>query len=177
MLDPQKIVTSFKLEPGDHVADFGSGHGYFTIPLSRAVGHEGKVYAIDIQRSLLDVVRAKAKIENLLNIEFIWANLEALGGSKIKSDFADFVLIGNILYQAEQKENIIKEAHRILRSGGILAVIEWEKESGQHTGLGPAHELRVSREDTTRMCQSILFADASILEVGSHHYALLFKKK
>src|SRR3989338_9848578 len=91
-LEPERIVRYFGLERGDHAADFGAGHGYFTIPIARAVGGEGRVYALDIQKAALDIIRAKAKLEHLLNIDLIWADLDMPHGSRIKDKTLDFVL-------------------------------------------------------------------------------------
>ena len=76
-LRPEQIVQQLGLKKGDYVADFGAGHGYFTIPIARLVGGDGRVYALDIQKPVLEVIRAKAKLEHLLNVELMWVNLEA----------------------------------------------------------------------------------------------------
>ena len=175
VLNPKDIVASFGLQRGDYVADFGCGHAYFAIPFAHAVAPEGKVYAIDIQRPMLDVVRASAKLQNLLNIEPLWADLEQPQGSKLKNDYVDFVFIGNLLFQVEQKENIIKEAWRILRSEGRLALIEWTKE--QQTSLGPPNELRMAKENIINLCSDQFFTLDREFDAGSHHYGLLFIKK
>lgn len=156
------------------MADFGAGHGYFTIPLARTVGGDGKVYALDIQKSVLDIVRAKAKIENLLNIEPVWANLDETGGSKLKDKFIDFVLIASIIFQAEKKENLFLEAYRILRDGGRLAVIEWE-ETPVGT-FGPPSEFRIKKELVKQWSKTAGFSFELEFETGSHHYGLMFKK-
>ena len=122
-LEPDRIVKEFGIQEGARIADFGSGHGYYTIPLARAVGPDGKIYAIDIQKNSLDIIRAKARLEHLLNVELIWGDLEEPEGSKIKESSLDLVIISNILFQSDQKQNILKEAARILKNGATLAII------------------------------------------------------
>ena len=124
-LEPEKIVALFGIKKGDHIADFGAGHGYFTIPLARAAGGDGRVYAIDIQKPTLDIIRAKAGAEHLLNLEYIWADLDMPAGSHLKDKFCDFVLIADILFQAEDKRAVAQEAYRVLVPGGRLAMVEW----------------------------------------------------
>ena len=175
VLDPKKIVESFGLKNGDFVADFGSGHGYFVIPLARNVSPEGKVFAIDIQRQMLDVTRAKSKLENLLNVECILSDLEIPQGSKLKDNFVDLVLITNILHQSSQKENIIKEAYRILRAGGRLAVIDWNK--GEKNGFGPPDEIRVAKDTVMQLGIDQSFSPAQDFDAGNHHYGIIFVKK
>jgi ubiquinone/menaquinone biosynthesis C-methylase UbiE len=175
-LDPERIVRYFGLEKGDFVADFGAGHGYFTIPMARAVGGEGKVYAVDVQKSVLDVIRSKAKLEHLLNIELIWGNLEEPDGSHLKSDFIDFVVISNILFQADNKEAVIEEAYRILRSGGHMAIIEWDEASGR-SAFGPPMHLRIPKNTAQSLAEKAGFQLDRQFEAGNHHYGLLFVKR
>ena len=176
MLDPAAVVQLFGLKNGDYVADFGSGHGYFIVPLAKSVSPDGKVFAIDIQRQMLDVARAKSKLENLLNVECIWSDLENPQGSKLKDDFVDLVLLTNILHQSDQKENIIKEAHRILRSNGRLALIEWEA-GEKNGGFGPPDEMRIAKETAVNLCTGQSFSLEKEFDAGSHHYGLFFVKK
>lgn len=172
-LEPEKIVNLFGLEKGDHVADFGAGHGYYTIPLAELVGGDGKVYAIDIQKSVLDIIRTKAKLNHLLNIETIWADLEEENGSRIKEKYCDFVVISNILFQSEKKQEVLKEAYRILRDGGRLAMIEWDASTGN---FGPAHDMRISREIARNLALDAGFEFDREFAAGTFHYGLLFKK-
>lgn len=125
-LEPERIVQGFGLKKGDHVADFGAGHGFFALAFARAVGREGKVWAVDIQRSALDMVRSRAMAEHLLNMEYVRADLESPGSSGLPERFMDFVFVGNILFQAERRSEILREARRILRENGKIAIIEWD---------------------------------------------------
>lgn len=173
-LQPERIIKYFDLEPGDHVADLGAGHGYFTIPMARIVGGNGKVYAVDVQKSVLDIIRTKAKLESLLNIEPLWADIDHTSGLKIKNEFIDFVLISNTLFQSENKEGVLREAYRMLRGGGKLAIIEWDITAPPP--LGPPLALRINKDTIKNMAMKIGFASDREFEAGSHHYGLLFKK-
>lgn len=172
-LDPKRIVTLFELKPGDHVADFGAGHGYFTIAMAHAVGGDGKIYAIDIQKTVLEIIRARARLEYLLNIEYIWADLDQPGGSRIKEGFLDFVIITNVLFQAEQKQILASEAFRVLRSGGRIAVVEWDTNP---TPMGPPPDFRIPKEQAIGLFQEAGFTSYHEFAAGAHHYGILFKK-
>jgi ubiquinone/menaquinone biosynthesis C-methylase UbiE len=172
-LEPEKIVQSFGIAKGDYVADFGAGHGYFTIPLARVVGGDGKVYALDVQKEVLEVIRAKAKLEHLLNIELMWADLEESDGSHLKENFIDFAVIANILFQAEKKDVVLREAFRIIRAGGRMAIIEWDSSSA---ALGPPPNLRIKKETVREIMLQVGFVFDREFEAGVHHYGLLFRK-
>ncbi len=176
VLDPIHIVRMFDLKNGDYVADFGSGNGYFIIPLARSVIPDGKIFAIDIQRQMLDVTRTKSKLENLHDIEYIWSDLETPNGSKLKDNFVNLVLITGLLHQSEQKEAIIKEAYRILTPGGRMALIEWSAEM-DGMNLGPANDMRIGKEVAISLCINQSFSVQKEFDAGSHHYGIVFVKK
>ena len=197
-LEPERIVQAFGLKKGEHVGDFGVGHGYFTVPMARAVGGDGRVYAIDIQKAALDIVRARAQLEHLLNIEYVWADLDTLRGSGLKDKFLDFVLISNILFQVGNRLVLVQEAYRVLRPGGLLAVIEWDaalrrsidypddpggmdsiRSSGGDMGaaLGPPAEVRIKKEDARALAAQSGFEFDREFAAGSHHYGLVFTKR
>lgn len=171
-LDPNQVTASFNIHMGDHVADFGAGHGYFTLPIARAVGNDGKVFAIDVQHSVLDIIRARARADHILNIEPIWGNLEELEGSHLKKGFLDLVIASNLFFQSENKPVIFKEAHRILRAGGRFIIIEWI--DGQK--LGPPVALRISRDTLKDYAAEAGFTFTRDFIPGSHHYGLEFQK-
>ncbi len=169
------MVAGFGVRPGDHIADFGAGHGFFTIPLARATGPNGKVYAVDVQDSALDAIRSKAGFEHLLNIEYVRADLDTPGGSRLKDRFIDLVVMANVLFQAEHKDTMLREAWRILREGGGLAMIEWDV--SLDTPLGPPAPMRLKKETSRAAALQAGFEYDREFGAGGHHYGLLFVKK
>jgi len=187
-LSPEEIVKFFDLQKGDHIADFGAGHGFFAIPMAKIAGKSGKVYAIDVQKNVLDVIRAKAKQENLENVEIIWHDLDLPEGMRIKSSFLEFVLISNVLFQAENKDSFFQEAYRILRLGSRLAVIDWNLSSQSdilkeeslgpvpNSRLGPHHLHRLPPQEVKKLGGKAGFTFIKEFPAGSHHFGLMFKK-
>ncbi len=172
-MNPEKIAGEFGVKEGMTIADFGSGSGYFAIILGQRVGKDGRVYALDVQETALDNVRVKAKAAGLENIETIRTNLEVVGSSGLADNSQDMVLLANILFQSEQKEDIIKESKRVLKEGGVLVIIDWKRGAG---GFGPPDNLRT---DEVAM-QSLVMGEGLVFEneigAGQFHYGLKFKK-
>lgn len=173
-LEPERIVAGFGLKKGDHIADFGAGHGYFALALVRAVGREGKVWAVDVQQDALDMIRSRAMAEHLLNIEYVRADLETPGASGLPERFMDFVLMGNILFQAEERAEILREARRVLREGGRIAIIEWDDIP---SAIGPPMPLRIKKANAKGLAVQAGFEQDREFAAGPHHYGLLFVKR
>jgi ubiquinone/menaquinone biosynthesis C-methylase UbiE len=162
-----------EIQKGSLIADFGSGPGYFTIPLAKAVGDDGKVYALDVLTSALETVDSKAKMLGLSNIFTKRVNLEKEGGSKIENESVNWIIMKDILFQNKNKEIILKEAYRILKNEGKVLVIEWDKPV---VGVGPEQNLRIETEDLKRMIIANYFKIEKKIETGNFHYGLLLVK-
>ncbi len=172
---PEEIVKKyFHLQPGMVVADFGAGSGFYTLAAAEAVGDSGKVYAVDIQKDLIEKIKSRAEDEGLKNVEIVWADLEKEEGSKFAENSIDFIIISNILFQVPDKVSVVNEAFRVLKNGGELAVLDWSESFG---GLGPRPENVFTRE----ACEKIFLEGGFVLdeefEAGEHHYGVIFKKQ
>lgn len=172
-LDPESIVNRFGVGEGMTIADFGCGAGYFTILLAGKVGPEGKVYALDVQENALDSVRSKAKNSGIANIETIRADLEVLGSSGLTDASQDIVLLANILFQSVKREDIFKEAGRVIKKGGKLILIDWKKGTG---GFGPPDDVRLDAEEIRKTAGNQGFEFEDKLEAGTFHFGLIFRK-
>jgi len=172
-VNPENIISYLELKPGMTAADFGCGAGFYTIPLAKAVKPGGKIYAFDIRKEMLEIIRSKARLENLLNIEAIWANLEISGSTKLRAEIADAVIISNILFQVDDKQALIKETARILKKGGRAVIVEWDENASPG---GPLPAQRIRREEAKRLFEEEKFIFAKEFNAGDQHYGLLFKK-
>lgn len=172
-LDPSRVVRSLAITEGMKVADFGCGTGIFTVLLAKRVGPQGKISAVDVQQAPLESVSSRAKAEGLGQIEIIHADLEVLGGTGIPDGTQDAVLLANALFQSPNKPAILKEAHRVLKDGGLLILVEWAKDSG---GLGPLNEMRTDQATMKSIVVGENFNYANSVDAGNFHYALLFRK-
>lgn len=172
-VSPVLATTELHIREGMKVADFGAGSGAYTRALARAVGETGTVYAIEVQQELANSLRNALTRENIENIEVIWGNFENSSGSKLADNMLDYVLISNTLFQLENKNGALKEAYRILKNGGALAIIDW---SESFAGMGPPSKLVVSKNAATLLATDAGFARARSFDAGAHHYGLIFTK-
>jgi arsenite methyltransferase len=123
-LNPKKVISSASVFNGSIAVDFGFGTGGFLEYLSVEVGKEGRVYAIDIQKDIVKKVSEEFRKKNITNTKFLTANLENDKSTQMADSSVDFVLISGLFFQLHLKENVLKEAMRILKPGGRLLFIE-----------------------------------------------------
>ncbi|MDB5258830.1 MAG: type 11 methyltransferase [Candidatus Taylorbacteria bacterium] len=170
--DPIKNIAQFDIQDGMKVVDIGAGSGFYSLESGKKVGPRGMVYAVDVQRDLLDKVKNSAGLLGIHNIETVWGNAEKIGGTKLRESIADRTILSNVLFQIEAKDrdNLALELKRITKSGGKLMVIDWEAGSA----LGP-------RTLVPSMIAGAIFAKAGFalekeFDAGDHHYGLIFKR-
>src|SRR6202142_3707682 len=65
---PEQIMDALGIADGSVVADLGAGGGWFTIRLARRVGPNGRIYAADVQRQMIEAITQKVQRENLTNV-------------------------------------------------------------------------------------------------------------
>ena len=172
-MNPEKIINHLDIKKGNVVADFGCGAGYFTVPIAKKVGDSGQVYAIDVLQSALESVESKVKLEGLLNVKTVRANLEANNNLKLGDQVADFVVLANILYQtgSNGRPAVLAESKRVLKNSGQLVVIDWVPESNS---LGIESKNCVSEEEIKNLAAKTGFRFERSFSVGGDHYGLAF---
>ena len=171
-INTEKIISQLEIAPNMTVADLGAGHGFFTVAFAKKVGSSGQVYAVDVLPEALEAIRSRAKLEGLFNIKPVRGNLEKPGGSTLRDESCDMVMVANVLFQVGNKVALINEVKRILKPGGHFVIIEWRP----YTGLGPKKEHRLTEEESKQLILSLGFSEPNAVDAGSHHYGFIFKK-
>ena len=170
---PEKNIAQLELPDNSIVADFGAGTGAYTIAAAKAMHSTGKVYAIEVQKNLLTSLENSCKSEHLGNVSYIWGNCELPNGVKLSDATADFVIVSNILFQAEDKKGVISEARRVLKPGGRLLVIDW---TASFNGMGPEPKQIFPEMEAKKMITEMVFSFDRNINAGNFHYGLIFRK-
>lgn len=171
--NPQSNLAQFELKPGLHVADLGAGSGFYTLLAAKQVRERGRVFAVEIQKDLLDRIRNEAARNELHNVEVIWGDIERRGGTRLRDESVDRVIASNILFQVDDKDSFVSEMHRILKTKGQALLIDWSDASSIS---GPDQNHVVSKRDAIDLLGRNGFALEREIHVGAHHYGLIFTK-
>jgi len=171
--DPENNVKQFGLAPGMQVADFGSGSGFYAMAAAKVVAPSGKVFAVDIQKDLLQKLKNGAKQNNLSNLDIIWGDLEHLGGTKLRESSMDAVTACNLFFQIENKDALCLEIKRILRLNARVLIVDW---GGTFGGIGPQPKDVISKMHMTALFQDHGFKLDHEISAGAEHYGLIFRK-
>lgn len=169
---PAHAVTHFHLRHGDVVADFGAGSGHFAFSIAHAVGNEGKVYAVEIQKDLLDRLAHDARARHLSNVHVVWGDLESPRGVRIGEGSLDAAVLSNTLFQIKDKERALGLVKRLLRRGGKFFIIDWTDSFG---GLGPHPQDHVGEEQAKQLAVKAGFTFERTFPAGDYHYGLGFR--
>ncbi|MFZ2593324.1 MAG: methyltransferase domain-containing protein [Minisyncoccia bacterium] len=172
-VDPTKVVYQLGVKEGMHVVDLGAGSGAYTKVMANFVGAVGQVYAVEVQKDLLQRLKTDMQKLGYNHITYIWGNIEKIGGTKIGDAEIDFVLISNVLFQVEDVEQCLQEAFRILKKGGGVGVVEWSDSSN---GMGPRPDALIARGTLLAKLHEAGFAYSKDFDAGSHHYGCLALK-
>jgi len=120
-LQVDRVIATLGVSAGMRIADLGAGSGVFTIPLGRAAGATGKVFAIDIDAGLLAIVTEKAKAAGLANI------LPIIAGPmdpKVPEP-VDLIFICDTMHHLPSQAEYVRQFGRLLKPGGRVAIIDF----------------------------------------------------
>jgi SAM-dependent methyltransferase len=139
---PDQIMDAIGVAEGSQVAELGAAGGWFTLQLAERVGPNGRVYAEDIQRAMLEGISRRMQSENQTNVTTV------LGTEKdphLPSGL-DAALISDAFHEMDVPEDrmqvvtLLRNVARSLKPQGRLGIVDWTPGKG---GPGPAADHRV----------------------------------
>ena len=167
LLDVPLILRELNLSPGQTVVDAGCGTGYMSRLFLEQVGDSGRVYAVDINERFIEQLQKELAVPN------VWAMVCSMADQTlIPGESVDLVYISTVMHAQRPTlvQGIVRELQRILRPGGLLAVVEIHK---HETPFGPPLKQRYSPEELQRVFP---FAPLKTVSVAEHFYMQVFRK-
>lgn len=171
--DPERILDALGLTAavGD-VVDFGCGYGTFSIPAAARI--RGALHAIDLDPVMVAATAAEARWRGLANVRAVVRDFVA-EGTGLDDGAVDYAMLFNLLH-AEAPVALLRDAHRVLRTGGTVAVIHWNYDP--RTPRGPPMAIRPRPEDCRRwLAEAGFVAASSPIALPPWHYGLTALKE
>lgn len=135
---PDQVMDALHIAENTVVADLGAGGGWFTVRLARRVGPNGRVYAVDVQRLMIEAITRRVQREGYSNVTPV------LGGytdPRLPAQArTDAVLIVDAFHEMDDPALLLRNVARTLKPHGRIGIIDYREGEG---GPGPEPNNRV----------------------------------
>lgn len=167
MFEADTILKNLCIKKGSVILDGGCGNGYMLKEFSLVVKNEGRVYGIDKN---IDFVNSLNKNNSLENVEILTADLAKR--TTFKDEFFDLIYLSTVLhiFTKEEKEGFFSESSRLLKKGGILAIVEVDKKD---SSFGPPLTMRITPDELIKI---VPLKPKELIELNENFYMQIFEK-
>ena len=174
LIDSEKLFSELRLAEESVLLDVACGRGNYAVAASEHMGGRGLIHAFDLWEEGIELLREEISKRKIRNIRPGVADV----GKKIPlpDQSVDTCLMATVLHDLRQdhtEKGALREARRVLKPDGFLAVVEFKKIEGPP---GPPVEIRIGPEELERILSPYGFRVTKTSDVGPYHYLSLFVK-
>ncbi|MGB3652581.1 MAG: methyltransferase domain-containing protein [Rivularia sp. (in: cyanobacteria)] len=122
---PSKIILALDLKDTDIMADIGAGTGYMSFRIAPKVS-DGKVFAVDIQPEMLDIIKFYKKVTKINNVEPVLATVT---NPNLPPESIDLALMVDAYHEFEYPKEVMEGVVKSLKPGGRAVLVEYRGEN------------------------------------------------
>jgi ubiquinone/menaquinone biosynthesis C-methylase UbiE len=132
-----RMREELRLKPGMKVCDMGAGNGYHTLPMAEAVGESGKVFAVDVQPEMIEMLKERITAKKLTNIEPI---VGLYHDPNLPPASCDLILLVDVYHEFSHPVQMLASMRKALRPGGMVVLVEFRAED-ESVPIKPEHKM------------------------------------
>ena len=137
---PELVLEAMELEPGDVVADLGTGSGFYARQIARRVMPGGRVYAVDIQPEMLQFLSQLVEEEGVTGVVPV---LSEPDDPKLPEGELDWILLADVYHEIAEPEPVLEKMRAALAPEGRVALLEYRVEDGTGDYIKADHVMSV----------------------------------
>jgi len=166
---PDIVIEAMALPADAEVADIGAGTGYFTVRLAEQVP-EGRVFAVDIQPEMLDLLRARLSRDGITNVELVQGSVD---DPRLPLNSIDAALLVDAYHEFAYPREMMQGIVAALRPGGRVFLIEYRGEDPR-VPIKPLHKM--TEAQARREMSAVGLRHLATLDVLPTQHILIFEK-
>lgn len=168
---PYDVLEKMNLKNGDVVVDMGVGTGYFARKMAKKVAPDGKVYGVDIQPEMLEMLKAFCQEEGITNVEPILGDED---DPKLPKGAIDWIIMADVYHEFQQPKPMLAKMRESLKPDGRIALLEYRLNGDTARHIKTDH--RMSVEQVLAEWQPAGFELVDLLEFLPAQHFFIFKK-
>jgi FkbM family methyltransferase len=166
---PDIVIEAMALPADAEVADIGAGTGYFTVRLAEQIP-EGRVFAVDIQSEMLDLLRQRLSRDGIANVELVQGSVD---DPRLPSNSIDAALLVDAYHEFAYPREMMQGIVAALRPSGRLFLIEYRGEDPR-VPIKPLHKM--TEAQARREMNVVGLRHVATLDVLPTQHVLIFEK-
>jgi predicted methyltransferase len=163
---PEEIVAALALKPGANVADIGAGTGYMVAPLSKVVGQDGTIFAIDSSPHMIKYLEERSA--ELGPAKIVPREVGA-DDPELPAATVDAVLTLDTWHHVDGRQAYAKKVYAGLKPGGRFVVVDYDVDAE----TGPPQAMRLAPEQVTKQLEAAGFRVETVKESMPRHYIVV----